>query len=143
MTLVPHQWTTLSNAMLGCAVRRLSIRRVDFSALDKDMFLIAVGCHGLQSLDVQDNVVHSDFVTDGLIRSCVANGLGQLCIYDNDNDSPHTIVSVLDFFFLADTAACGSTRSLKLEGFGITHVFLTKFLEVSTLLFIVEILIFG
>lgn len=135
MTLLPEQWTTLIDAIRTGAVRRLYFNSVDFSALDSNAFLEAAGSRGLQVLMVRSSVVPSCFVTDDLIRTGVAEGVHALALANNESNMPHRVSdeAILDFFFRAD-AAPGRRVSISLDDSGVTDMFVSKFLEVCTLL---------
>lgn len=79
---------------------------VDFSALGDDAFLVVVRCRGLALHIVRRSVLSSGSVTDDLLRASVAKGLLQLCVFENEYDSPHDLSDdgTLDFFFPADAA---------------------------------------
>ncbi|KAH7684434.1 hypothetical protein AAVH_41058, partial [Aphelenchoides avenae] len=143
MTLLPDQWTTLTDAIRKGAVERLHFSRIEFSALDNDALLVAVGCRGLESLGVRRSVVPRGFVTDDLLRSSVAQGLLELSIYDNVSDLPHRISDdvFLDLYCPSDAAPATQPLSLDLEGSGLTEKFMQKFFEVSD--FVMDDLIQG
>lgn len=129
-TLSVHHWRVLVDAIRSGAVQRLEFCGIDFRALPDDALLVAVGCRGLRSLEVIHSFAPSDFVTDDLIRSSLAKGLLELCIYGNASDSPHIISedAVMDVYF---PAALGiQSLTLKLNGFWLTDMFLRKFFEV-------------
>lgn len=108
---------------------------MDFSALDADAFLVAVGCRGLKTLLLRGSVLPNGFGTDDLIRSSVAQGVFQLAAEDN-SDAPRTLSDdvVLDFFFRADAVPARESLDLVLDGYGVNDMFLTRFFEVSTFL---------
>lgn len=135
MTLLPDNWSALIDAIRSGAVRRLKCSCVDFSALRKDAFLLAVGCRGLRSLDIQRSVVLSGFITDKLIRASAANGVLELTFCKNKTDAPQTFSeeAVMDFFGSVDAAAPGEAPlCLTLPGSGVTDMFLSRFFEVCT-----------
>lgn len=72
VNLSPDHWSTLVNAVRCGAIRSLWFISVDFSELDNDVFLIAVGVCGLRSLMVERSVVPGGFVADDLIRKMLA-----------------------------------------------------------------------
>lgn len=132
MTLAPRHWATLIEAFRRCALRRLQFLSIDFSGLDADAFLAAVGCRGLRLLTVRESVFPNGFMTDDLIRASAARGLFELVMNGNTTDSPHgqSEEAVLDFFLSADPATA-SHRSLVLDGSRINDMFLTKLFEVK------------
>ncbi|KAH7700952.1 hypothetical protein AAVH_31925 [Aphelenchoides avenae] len=129
MTLLPHHWTALINATRSGAIRRLGFNGVDFTALDDDAFLAAIGCRGLKTLEVRECVIRSGFVTDELVRSSVAKGFSELSLWGNKSDSPHRLSddALMDFFLPLDVAA--GRADLVLEGTGVTDMFFTKFIQ--------------
>lgn len=138
MTLLPDHWTTLADGIRCGAVRRLEFSGVDFSVLGDDVFVVAVGFRGLQSLLVQLSVASCGSVTDALIRTCTAKGMRELCMFNNIAYSPHALSedAIMDFFFREDAAPGLQTLRLVLPGSGVTDKFLTKFLEVKVCLFL-------
>lgn len=133
MPLRSDQWTTLLDTIRTGAVHRHTFSSVDLSALNADAFQRAVDYRDLISVEIRVSVVPSSFVTDELIRSCVAKGVRQLWSSGNRNHTPPTISddAVTDFFFPVN-AAPGQHRDLMLEAFGVTEMFAAKFFEVST-----------
>ncbi|KAH7708100.1 hypothetical protein AAVH_24653 [Aphelenchoides avenae] len=112
-------------------VQNIYLRRVDFSALDADAFVVAVGCRGVQSLTVRGSFIPSGLVTDALLRSCAASGLVDLRFFENESDAPHRFSedALLDFFFAAGASTKGRHRNLELQGEGITATFVRKLFE--------------
>ncbi|KAH7673102.1 hypothetical protein AAVH_42419, partial [Aphelenchoides avenae] len=133
MTISPDQWTTFIEALRNGAVQLLHFIDVDFSALDSDVLLLAVGCRGLQSIRIHGSIVPSGFVLDDLIRSSVANGLRQLWFFESRSDAPHGLSenATVDFIFRANTAQRRQQDPilLMLEGPQVTETFLTKFFK--------------
>lgn len=105
ITLLPDHWTTLIDAIRAGVVRYLHFSGIDFAALAEDALLVAVRCRGLQSLEVEGNVIPKGFVTDD---------------------------RVLDLFFSSDATLQGQSLDLSLPGTGITDTFVKKFFEVCT-----------
>lgn len=134
MKLSTDHWTTLIDA-IGCgAVRHLCFNGIDFSTVDSNAFLVAVGCRGLERLSVKESVLPCAFVTDDLLRASVAKGLSVLCCFDNNSDAPQRLSedAVLDFFFRADAVPRGNDPHLALDGYAVTEMFFTKLIEVRT-----------
>ncbi|KAH7698752.1 hypothetical protein AAVH_34150, partial [Aphelenchoides avenae] len=123
--------TPLMDALRSGAVRSLEFFRVDFSALNNDAFVMAVGCRGLQSIEVDRSVVPSGFITDELLRISAANGVLKLGFCQNKSSEPHRLSedAILDFFFRADAVSGQLSLRLLLDGSGVTEMFLTKFVD--------------
>lgn len=137
MTLLPDHWRTFVDSMRGGAIRDLGCRGIDFSALDDDALMVAVGFRGLRSLLVYRSIFSSRFVTDDLIRASVANSLSSLTFSDNTGvDSPLRFSqdAVLDFFFRAYTPFESRSYYLSLDGSGVTDTFLVRLFDVGSFL---------
>ncbi|KAH7703380.1 hypothetical protein AAVH_29446, partial [Aphelenchoides avenae] len=131
MALSPDHWTTFIDSICIGAVQHLTFNSVDFTALSNHAFLVAVRSRGLLSFAVERSIVPSSFVTDDLIRSCVAKGLLSLWFSKNKSNTPHALSehAVLDFFFPADAASARQHRHLRLENLKVTDKFLINFFE--------------
>lgn len=131
MPLCPSHWTTLFSAIRSGAVRRMSFYGVNFSALNDDAFLAAIGCRGLQSLTIESSYVPSGCFTDDLVRSSYAKRLLQLQFSENNKSHRLSDDAVLDFYLPTDASPGGQSRCFILEGSGVTDLFLAKCFEVS------------
>lgn len=131
--LLPDHWTALVDAVRCGDVRNLSFSGVDLSSLDSDVFRVAVGWPGLESLAVRHSVVLGGFVSDDLLRCCPPTRNFGLFYYANESDTPHGVSddAIFDFLFSVEAASGGRWHSLLLECTGVTEMFLAKFLEVS------------
>lgn len=131
----PNSWTTLMDATRLGAVGRLTFDSADFSALDNDTFIDVVRCHGLHTLTINGSAFPPGFVADDLIRSSAAQGLHQLCVFENSFDGPHRFSdgAILDFFFREGAVPAAQSLSLEIEGIGLTDMFLINVFEVSRL----------
>lgn len=135
MPVLPRNWTTLIDTVHSGAVWRLRCMNVDFSAVDDDTFLVAIGCRGLKSLCVGLSVVPLGMVSDDLIRSGAANCLLELCFATNSSDTRLSLSddALLDFCFPVGASIREPSRRLELAGTGITDMFLAKFFQVIRL----------
>lgn len=135
MKVSRDQWASLFDDIRSGAVLRLGFTRVDFGALDIDAFLAVADCRGLRSLTVRRSAVPRGFVMDDLLRVSVASGLRELRFTNNNGDTtqPFSEVAVLDYFFRVDAAAEQHSLCLELDGSGITDMFVSEFLKVTTL----------
>lgn len=133
MSILPLHWTTLIDAIRSGAVRQLQLSGVDIGALESDAILVAVGCRGLQSLEIGESVLPSGFGMDDLLRCGVARGVPDLSLYENDGDAPHGLSDngVLDFCFPVDAAPEERSLHLNVESSGVTNMFFAKFVEVT------------
>ncbi|KAH7710491.1 hypothetical protein AAVH_22229 [Aphelenchoides avenae] len=129
MPLCPSHWTTLFSAIRSGAVRRMSFYGVNFSALNDDAFLAAIGCRGLQSLTIESSYVPSGCFTDDLVRSSYAKRLLQLQFSENNKSHRLSDDAVLDFYLPTDASPGGQSRCFILEGSGVTDLFLAKCFE--------------